>query len=187
MRRQAITWSNAHALSIGPLWTHFSEIWIKIENFSFKKMRLNISSGKWWPFCLGLNVLITWTGLCGSQGYAPVHKANRSTALTWWRHQMETFSALLALCAGKSPVPVNSPHKGQWRGALIFSFNYAWINDWVNNLEAGDLRRQRVYYDVIVMQMKQRKYEITTQNEPPLSVAHNFLVKWTLDKFSYPC
>ena len=35
---------------------------------------------------------------------------------TWWRHQMETFSALLALCAGNSPVP----HKGQWHGALSF-------------------------------------------------------------------
>ena len=40
---------------------------------------------------------------------------------SWWRHEMETYSALLALCAGNSPVPVNSPHKGQWRGALIFS------------------------------------------------------------------
>ena len=70
---------------------------------------------------------------------------------TWWRHQMETFSALLALCAGNSPVPVNSPHKGQWRGALMFTFIYAWINDWVNNREAGDLRRQRGHYDVIVM------------------------------------
>ena len=36
--------------------------------------------------------------------------------------------------------PVNSPHKGQWRGALMFSLIYAWINDWVNNGEAGDLR-----------------------------------------------
>ena len=73
------------------------------------------------------------------------------TQLTWWRHLMETFSALLALCAGNSPVPVNSPHKGQWRGALMFSLIYAWINDWVNNREAGDLRRQRGHYDVIVM------------------------------------
>ena len=64
---------------------------------------------------------------------------------------METFSALLALCAGNSPVPVNSPHKGQWRGALMFPLIYAWINDWVNNREAGDLRRQRGHYDVIVM------------------------------------
>ena len=41
--------------------------------------------------------------------------------------------------------------KGQWRGALMFSLIYAWINDWVNNREAGDLRRQHGHYDVIVM------------------------------------
>ena len=64
---------------------------------------------------------------------------------------METFSALLAICAGNSPVPVNSPHKGQWRGALMFSLICVWINGWVNNREAGDLRRYRVHYDVIVM------------------------------------
>ena len=64
-----------------------------------------------------------------------------------WKH----FSALLAICAGNSPVPVNSPHKGQWRGPLMFSFIYAWINDWVNNREAGDLRHQRGHYDIIVM------------------------------------
>ena len=62
-----------------------------------------------------------------------------------------TFSALLALCAGNSPVPVNSPHKGQLRGALTFSLICAWIIDWVNNREAGDLRRHRGHYDVIVM------------------------------------
>ena len=47
--------------------------------------------------------------------------------------------------------PVNFPHKGQWRGGLMFSLVYAWINDWVNNREAGDLRRQHGHYDVIVM------------------------------------
>ena len=69
---------------------------------------------------------------------------------SWWRHQMETFSALLALCAGNSLVPVNYPHKGQWRGALMFSLICAWINRWVNNGEAGDFRRYRTHYDVIV-------------------------------------
>ena len=44
-----------------------------------------------------------------------------------------------------------SLHKGQWRGALMFFFICDWINDWVNNREAGDLRRYRVHYDVIVM------------------------------------
>ena len=48
--------------------------------------------------------------------------------------------------------PVNFPHKGQWRGALMFSLIYAWINGWVNNREAGDLRLQHGHYDVIVMQ-----------------------------------
>ena len=47
--------------------------------------------------------------------------------------------------------PVNFPHKGQWRGALMFSLIYAWINDWVNNREAGDLSRRHGHYDVIVM------------------------------------
>ena len=72
----------------------------------------------------------------------------------WWRHQMETFSAWLALYAGNSPVPVNSPHKGQWRGALMFSLICVWINGCVNNREAGDLRRNRGHYDVIVMLRK---------------------------------
>ena len=69
----------------------------------------------------------------------------------WWRHQVGLFSAVLALCAGNSPVPVNSPHKGQWRGALVFSLICAWINDWVNNRQAGDFRRHRGHYYVIVM------------------------------------
>ena len=59
---------------------------------------------------------------------------------------METSSALLDICA----VMVNSPHQGQWRGALVFSLICPWINGWVNNREAGDSRRNRAHYDVIV-------------------------------------
>ena len=47
--------------------------------------------------------------------------------------------------------PVNSPHKGQWRWALKFSLICVWINCWVNNRKAGDLRCYRAHYDVIVM------------------------------------
>ena len=57
-RRQAIIWINAGILLIGPLGTNFSEISIEILTFSFTKMRLKVSSAKWRPFCLGLNVLI---------------------------------------------------------------------------------------------------------------------------------
>ena len=85
----------------------------------------------------------------------PVLRASHQSGFCkpWWRHQMETFSALLALCEGNSPVTGEFPHKGQWRGALTFSLIYDWINGWVNNREAGDLRRHRAHYDVIVMPM----------------------------------
>ena len=48
-------------------------------------------------------------------------------------------------------IPGESPHKGQWRGALMFSLICARINGWVNNRENGSLRRHRTHYDVIVM------------------------------------
>ena len=56
-RRQTIIWTNAGLLLIGTLWTNFSEILIGIRILSFKKMGLKVSSAKWRPFCLGLNVL----------------------------------------------------------------------------------------------------------------------------------
>ena len=56
-RRQAVIWTNAEILLIGLLGTKFNEILIEIDTFSLKKMHLKVSSGKWRPFCLGLNVL----------------------------------------------------------------------------------------------------------------------------------
>ena len=56
-RRQAIIWTNAGILLIGPSGTNFSEILIVIHTFSFKKMHLKMLSAKWRPFCLGLNVV----------------------------------------------------------------------------------------------------------------------------------
>ena len=67
----------------------------------------------------------------------------QSQALTWWHHQIETFSALLAICAG----PVT-------RSFYIF-FDLRLKNGWVNNREAGHLRRYRAHYDVSVMNKKQ--------------------------------
>ena len=58
-RRQAIIWTNTGILSIRPLGTKLSEMLIAIHYFPFKKMRLKISSAKWRPVCLGLNVLIS--------------------------------------------------------------------------------------------------------------------------------
>ena len=67
-RRQAIIWPNAGILLFGPRpWgTNFSEISIGIQTFSFEKMHLKLSSAKWRPFCLGLNVL-SQIWLCGTK------------------------------------------------------------------------------------------------------------------------
>ena len=57
--------------------------------------------------------------------------AANANVSTWWRHQMAIFSALLAFVRGIHQSPVNSPHKGQWSGALMFSLIFAWTNDWL--------------------------------------------------------
>ena len=64
-----------------------------------------------------------------------------------WKH----FPRYWPFVRGIHRWPVNSPHKGQWRGALMFSLICDWINGWVSNREAGDLRRHRTHNDVIVM------------------------------------
>ena len=64
-----------------------------------------------------------------------------------WKH----FPRYWPFVHGIHRCPVNSLHKGQWRGALMFSLICVWINGWVNNREAGDLKRHRAHYDVIVM------------------------------------
>ena len=74
-----------------------------------------------------------------------------SSTDSWWRHQTERFSALLALCAGNSPVTGEFPEQMPVTQSLMFSLISAWINDWVNNRDAGNLRRSRTHYDVIWM------------------------------------
>ena len=63
------------------------------------------------------------------------------------------FDGRLDCIAAESQTPATSefPHKGQWHGALMFSLICTWMEDWVNNREAGDLGRHRAHYDVIIM------------------------------------
>ena len=67
--------------------------------------------------------------------------------VTKWKH----FPRYWPFVRGIHRSPVNSPHKGQWRGALVFSLICGWINGWINKRETGDLRRQRAHYDATVM------------------------------------
>ena len=64
-----------------------------------------------------------------------------------WKH----FPRYWPFVRGIHRSPVNSPHKGQWRGALMFSLIFALTKNWANNGDAGDLRRHRAHYDVIVI------------------------------------
>ena len=77
----------------------------------------------------------------------PVHRSHIHNDVIKWKH----FPCYWPFVRGIHRFPVNSLHKGQWRGAFMFSLICAWINLWVNNREAGDLRRYRAHYDVIVM------------------------------------
>ena len=66
---------------------------------------------------------------------------------------METFSALLALCVGNSSVIGEFPSQRPVTRALMFSLTCTWLMGWVNNREAGDLRRHRAHYDVTAIWM----------------------------------
>ena len=74
---------------------------------------------------------------------------------------METFSALLAICAENSPVAGEFPAQRPVKRSFDVSFDQRLINDWVNNGEAGDLRRHRAHYDVIVMYIASQSVVVT--------------------------
>ena len=76
---------------------------------------------------------------------------------SWWRRKMETFPRYWPFMREIHRSPVDSPHKSQWHGALMFSLVCAWTNDWANSRDAGDLRLHHAHYDVPVMLFSQVK------------------------------
>ena len=96
-----------------------------------------------------------WLGWC-HMSIRSAHFTGHSAACSYrtlddvikWKH----FPRYWPFVRGIHRSPVNSLHKGQWHGALMFSFICVWMNGWVNNRKAGDLRRYRAHYDVTVMQ-----------------------------------
>ena len=137
-RCQAIIWTNVGILSIGPLGTNFSEILIWIETFSLKKMLLKLSSGKWRPFCLGLNVLIQSITCCcnnscnfpiWSGDWNPIYKA-KIIIYGYFNFPIPTISDKLP-CPGASRDPqfsftmentTSSPHKQRPAKPTCFTY-----------------------------------------------------------------
>ena len=93
-----------------------------------------------------------------------------SIAFIKWKH----FPRYWPFVHGIHRWPLNSRHKGQWRGALMFSLICGWTSSWANNGDAGDLRRHRTHCDVIVM--------IYTWNQ----TANKVLIAWLNQFVSQP-
>ena len=98
-RCQAIIWTNAGKLLIE---TNFNEILIGIQTFSFKKMHLKMSSAKWRPFCLGLNVLrpLWRESTCHIPHGFPSQSASNaeSISMSWPHHVGHWSSSAVQVC-----------------------------------------------------------------------------------------
>ena len=113
---------------------------------SMKFMRLAYRSYK----CLGYAHRLSWKIVfCTTVSHGLRHKpSDGHDDVIKWKHFPHRWHFVWEIHRS----PMNSPHKGQWRRALMFSLIWAGANGWVNNRDAGDLRRHRAHYDVIVME-----------------------------------
>ena len=113
------------------------------------KRKLEFKLPLWLSRVFSLCYMITFSCKCEGKSsldhldevnsFSQTHKSisNLDDDVIKWKN----FPRCWPFVRGIHQSPVNSPHKGQWRGALMFSSICAWINSWVNNREAGDLRR----------------------------------------------
>ena len=102
-------------------------------------------------------------------------KMIRHDDVTKWKH----FPRYWPFLRGIHRWPVNSPHKGQWRWALMFCLICIWINRWVKNRKVGDLRCHHVHYDVTAMKIADMKALAMIVN------ARNWKTRETFDKNYY--
>ena len=125
--------------------------WRWMHSNTVTKQVLIHSCPRFYSFCL-INVVVNFQKLpTATDLYACILKRltvnNRHDDVIKWKH----FPRHWPFVRGIHRSPVNSPQKGQWRVALVFSLICAWTNGWVNIRDVGDLRRHGAYYDVIIM------------------------------------
>ena len=111
---------------------------IRFHYYSLSASLLNMRIGNRWNI---------WVVTCCAN--CNVHISTVHDNVIEWKH----FPRYWPFVWGIHRSLVNSPDKGQWREALMFSLIYAWINGCVDNREAGDLRRHRAHYGVNVMKV----------------------------------
>ena len=113
----------------------------KLETLTYKSVL-----GSWYQYSIGVTLCTTM--------YTTYSDPARLIFVVFWHDDVikwKHFPRYWPFVRGIHRSLVNSPHKGQWRGGLMFSLICVWINGWVNNREAGDLRRYRAHYDVTIM------------------------------------
>ena len=110
-RRQAIIWTNDGILLIGALGAKFNEILVGIHTFSFKEMHLKMSSGKWWPFCLGLNGLTSTIILRIYIAICIIH----------WQHCQLQYPSLMSL--------LRDTRHSAYRMCLALTNTNVWCNE----------------------------------------------------------
>ena len=132
--------SKVHGANMGPTWVLSAQIGPMLAPWTLLSGLLKT------PWCSTSCLGVIWLVLRGP--YWCYHATcNIHDDVIKWKH----FPRNWPFVRGIHRSPVNSTHKGQWRGALMFSLICGRINGWVNNGEAGDLRRYRVHCDVMVM------------------------------------
>ena len=135
---------------------------LKVPKFEFLLIwLLKVVGNTIWPWPMSYDDFDLWPslwlaiGLCiffAKWGYPRLlySQPDLHDDVIKWKH----FPRYWPFVRGIHRSSVNSPHKGQWRGALMFSLICVWINGWVNNPEAGDLRRRRGHNDVTVVSLE---------------------------------
>ena len=112
-------------------------VWLSIDSNTFRSMLIGL---------LGTNV-VSYLICSLTEWHPSASSCSFHDDVIKWKH----FPRSWPFVRGIQRSTVNSPHKGQWRGALMFSLICTWINGWVNNREAGDWRRHGAHDDVVVM------------------------------------
>ena len=139
LKNKKVTWD--HGASMNYSW-NILEIHTSVRKFS-NYIKCLVDNAIFWQYTRNL-IGHLW-------GFVTHKKRSNLTQphddVIEWKH----FPRYLPFVRGIHRSPANSPHKGQWRGVLMFSLICAWINGWVNNGEVGDLRRHRAHYNVTVM------------------------------------
>ena len=105
---------------------------------------------------------------------------------SWWRHQMETFSALLAICAGISPAPGDFPAQRPVTRSFGVSLICARINGWVNNRVVVDVRCYRAHYDVIVMFIVKQVLQLSVRYTKSEGCCHRIAIHYDVHQNHRP-